>query len=117
MTAVKLTVKVVEAIPAPGKNACGLVWDGSVFWFFDHGRQMLHKIDREGEILKEFIIKNACCDTAFDGEYLLQGAPDHHQILVINPADGKIIQKIPTQDKCSGLCITPFMEPQTADKV
>lgn len=104
MTATEMTVTIVETLPAPGDKACGLVWDGESFWFFELKDELLHQINRKGALIKSFLLKNACCDTAFDGNHLLQGSPDQHKILFIDPADGTIVKSLTTKDKCSGLC-------------
>lgn len=103
MTAVK-QVFVTDEVQSPGKSACGLVWDGKTFWYYDLAVHILFQVSKTGEVLQEIHIETACCDTAFDGKYLWQASPSTLQIFIIDPEDGTVVRTLETQDKCSGLC-------------
>lgn len=98
------SIAVLKSIPSPGTQACGLAWDGEAFWYFDLKVKSLFRVAMDGTVLRQFELGCGCCDTAFDGRHIWQAEPEQRQILVVEPATGKIVRRLRTPDKTSGLC-------------
>ncbi len=103
MTALRQVI-VTKSVSSPGTSACGLAWDGKTFWYYDLSVHTLFQVSTSGEVIQKIHIETACCDTAFDGQYIWQASPLTLQIFIINPENGRVVRTLETQDKCSGLC-------------
>ncbi len=97
-------IALLRTVPSPGTQACGLAWDGEAFWYFDLKVKTLFRVAMDGKVIKTHELGCGCCDTAFDGRNIWQAEPDQRMILVIDPGSGKVVRKLQTPDKTSGLC-------------
>ena len=48
----------IENIRIPWRTICGLAWDGEAYWVNITDRNMLYRIDQEGEVLREVALED-----------------------------------------------------------
>ena len=97
MTHPTSTAKIArEYVPLDDQKIHGVTFDGKLVWFARANELVAFDAETD-KVVRRFNIPGARGGTAFDGEHIYQLAGD--EILVVRPADGRIVRKLPAPGK------------------
>jgi outer membrane protein assembly factor BamB len=83
-------------IPAPGRELCGIAWDGARLWHADAGTNLLYCLDVEdGRIMRTLECPEIRTCTSFAEGLLWQVAGRPKELRALNPGTGAIVSRIP----------------------
>jgi hypothetical protein len=85
-----------EVQPLDTARIHGVTFDGKLVWFARDDELVAFDPETD-EVVARHAVPGADAGTAFDGEHLYQLA--RGEILVIRPADGRVVRKLPARSK------------------
>ena len=95
-TTVHAAEVVREYVPLDEGPIHGVTLDGKLVWFARDDELVAFDPEKE-QVVHRHPVPAADAGTAFDGEHIYQLA--RHEILVIQPADGRIVRRLPAPGK------------------
>jgi sugar lactone lactonase YvrE len=82
-------LEVVAAFRAPGRQPCGLAWDGARLWHSDAAQERIYCLDpHDGSVVRDFGCPFVRTCLAWDGASLWQIAGRPKRLKCLDPDDG-----------------------------
>jgi peptide/nickel transport system substrate-binding protein len=89
------SLPVSRRIPAPGRQLCGVAWDGKHLWHADAGTSLLYCLDADdGAILRTLECPDIRTCTSFANGLLWQVAGRPKEVRAIDPDTGTTISRL-----------------------
>src|ERR671934_1387157 len=94
------TLVAEASIPAPGRNLCGLAWDGSHLWHADAGTSLLYCLDpQSGTVMRTLEVRDVRTCTDYAGGMLWQIAGRPKTLCELDPELGAVRRAIPLRSE------------------
>jgi streptogramin lyase len=94
------TLVAEASIPAPGRNLCGLAWDGSHLWHADAGTSLLYCLDpQSGTVMRTLEVRDVRTCTDYADGMLWQIAGRPKTLCELDPETGAVRRAIPLRSE------------------